>query len=147
MFTFVAYCIYLTCESMCIWSLHTVAMDTIYTSLKRRAKPEDPSLLEDPNIKAIAEKHKKTTAQVWRLRQSWWFWILLLTPYMTCLLNIYVQVLIRFQIQRNVIVIPKSITPQRIQENFKVSVLPLIRCTVYIIGWYYIFSIRIWSIR
>ena len=57
------------------------------------AKPDEPSLMEDPKLLEIGKKYGKTPAQL-------------------C---------IRFQMQRGVSVIPKSVTPARIQSNFEVS--------------------------
>lgn len=56
------------------------------------AKPGDPQLLQDPKLKEVAAKYGKTTAQV----------------------------VLRYQVQRGVITIPKSVTKSRIQENFEI---------------------------
>lgn len=56
------------------------------------AKPEDLKILEEPKLKKIAESHGKSVAQI----------------------------LIGWQIQRGVIVIPKSVSAKRIKENSNV---------------------------
>lgn len=56
------------------------------------AKPGDPQLLDDVNLKQLAEKYKKSVAQI----------------------------LLRYQIDRGHAVIPKSVTKSRIEENLKV---------------------------
>ncbi|KAJ8921937.1 hypothetical protein NQ315_008571 [Exocentrus adspersus] len=56
------------------------------------AKPDDPQLMEDPKLKQLATKYKKTPAQI----------------------------LLRYQIDRGVVTIPKSVTKSRIQENFDI---------------------------
>lgn len=82
------------------------------------AKPTDPSLLNDPTIKGIADKYKKSNAQVilrYLVRTQTEF----LKPVMVTFLKKLLSSLF-FQIQRGTVPIPKSVTPSRIQSNFEI---------------------------
>ncbi len=65
---------------------------TAYSPLGRPGVVTEGKLIDEPVIKKIAAKYKKTAAQV----------------------------VLRWGIQRGTVVIPKSITPERISENFSV---------------------------
>jgi len=56
------------------------------------ATPDEPKLLDDPKLLTIGKKYGKTSAQV----------------------------ILRWILQRGIIVIPKSVTPSRIEENFQI---------------------------
>jgi aldehyde reductase len=56
------------------------------------AKPGDPQLMDDPKLIELAKKYNKTPAQL----------------------------LLRYQLDRGIITIPKSVTKSRIQQNFNI---------------------------
>ncbi|RXG73305.1 putative aldo-keto reductase family 1 member C8 [Armadillidium vulgare] len=81
---------------MVLWcSILTQTMFPSGGNSKRRLKMEgqevSPKLLENPTVLEIAKKYNKNAGQV----------------------------LLRCLVQRNIIVIPKSITPERIRSNFQ----------------------------
>jgi alcohol dehydrogenase (NADP+) len=71
---------------------------TLGNSARHLVKQEnEPILLENEVIKAIAQKHQSTTAQI----------------------------LIQWAIERETVVIPKSVSPERIKENFEAQNISL----------------------
>nr|XP_006822402.1 PREDICTED: aldose reductase-like [Saccoglossus kowalevskii] len=87
---------YFTRNELTSWCQSKGIVITAFSSLgaidRPWAKEEDPNLLKDSAVLAIAKKHDRLPAQV----------------------------LLRYGIDRGCLVIPKSVTPKRIQENIAV---------------------------
>lgn len=63
-----------------------------FFNLLCRSKPEDPKVLDNPIVAELAKKYNKTSGQI----------------------------ILRWLIQRDIVVIPKSVNPERIEENSKI---------------------------